>query len=901
MRPTVGRSHLRARVREALVGGESVVLCGPAGIGRSALLDAVAADVAARDVVVLRCAGSPGDAASPDAAVRALLWHARTSADPRLRGLVTSLPTADPAPGELRRVLERVVARVAASHPVLLVADDLHWLDAASSDAVGALRRRLPGRVVLLGSLVAGAEPDPADLRGLTLLDVPPLDVVDLVAVLAEEGVGPDVAARLHRESAGNPALALLLAGAIGERPQVLGGPHSLPESLQRVLRARVAALPPPVRDTLASAALLLRPRVRDLARAGHLAAAEHVAVAASQGLVVLGEDDVVRFVPSVLRDLLAAGPAEEVAARHARLSASAADEPTRLRHRALADPRPDPDLARRLAEAATAATGRGARDLAADLLLLAADRADVARAGDRVEWLVSAAETAAPGNHALLVRRALATLREVVDPAPTPAQAVRARLAVPELAGLGVRALAEVLAAALADAGDDEALVAQVLLQRGRIALAEARPHATAEAAEQAVGLLRRVDPGGTELPRALATLAVARRWSGGDHRTPLAEALALAGVPAAGFWHVSPQYTRARFALYDDRPADADRELRDVLARLEPGAGADEVHVLRSLVEVAARTGHGREARELARRAEVVGAAFDLEAHTTWFALALAESVGGSVERAAALAQRGAEAATERGDLRYVVRHLAVLGQCRLRTGDLTGAEAAYGRIAAIEAAEGYDDPTVHRWQAEHAVVLVRQGRVDDAADLLAATRRRLARGAADPADPADTAGVRAVLDRAEAEVLAARGDPDGAVLLLEGSASVCADRGLLLDHARALLTHAAIERRRRRLAGARALTDRARRVLTDLGASAWLEGLEADDAPAPAGAGLASLTDAERRVAAAVAAGASNREIASTTYVSVKTVEATLTRIYRKLGVRSRAQLAALLATG
>ena len=55
---------------------------------------------------------------------------------------------------------------------------------------------------------------------------------------------------------------------------------------------------------------------------------------------------------------------------------------------------------------------------------------------------------------------------------------------------------------------------------------------------------------------------------------------------------------------------------------------------------------------------------------------------------------------------------------------------------------------------------------------------------------------------------------------------------------------------------------------------------------------------LTDTEARIARAVAAGASNREIAERTYVSVKTVEATLTRIYRKLDLHSRTQLATLL---
>ena len=64
-------------------------------------------------------------------------------------------------------------------------------------------------------------------------------------------------------------------------------------------------------------------------------------------------------------------------------------------------------------------------------------------------------------------------------------------------------------------------------------------------------------------------------------------------------------------------------------------------------------------------------------------------------------------------------------------------------------------------------------------------------------------------------------------------------------------------------------------------------------------PAGT-LAALTATEARIAALVREGASNREIATRLFLSVKTIEATLTRIYRKLGVRSRTQLSSRLAS-
>ena len=67
--------------------------------------------------------------------------------------------------------------------------------------------------------------------------------------------------------------------------------------------------------------------------------------------------------------------------------------------------------------------------------------------------------------------------LVDLLEAPATPAQTVRVRVALPELAGYGVAAIDEVLAAALADAGDDDRLVAKVLLQRARIALMESRP----------------------------------------------------------------------------------------------------------------------------------------------------------------------------------------------------------------------------------------------------------------------------------------------------------------------------------------------------------------------------------------------------------------------------------------
>ena len=915
MSRVVGRLTLLSEVRDLLGQGLTVALHGPTGIGKSALLDALEHQVSAapgRPPLVLRAAGSRAECSLPFTALQDLL--------DQLPAEVAGVPGARPSrPAErlavglstdaLRSVLcaefRALLEELSADRPVLLLLDDLQWLDADSVCVIGYARRRLVGRVRLVVTLGPGGEP--ADLADVRHLEVPPLDADDTIELLGRHGIPVHLAQRVYAESGGLPSVALGLGGAIGEHPSLLGRPTPLPASIERVLRDRFLAQPPSVRETLVRAALLHRPTVRQLERAGRIEADADLRAAAGAGLVErIGDrasdrasdraDDLVRFVPPVLRRVVTdATPALLRAQVHRELAAVAPGEPDRVRHRALADPRPDAALARELGLAAQASAAAGRRGLATELYLLAADRSPAELAGARVEWLVTAVETGAPGNHVDLVRRALADVREL--PA-TPAQAVRVRLALPELAGSGVAEMDEVLTAALADAGDDDRLVAMVLLQRARVALMESRPDEAVRRADRAADLWRRARDRAGEAA-ALTTLAVASRWTGsGRHDAHLAAALALAPAsePAPpGMTHVSSAYTAARFALYDDRLDEAWAANLAMLARVARGAGMDQVHVLRCLVEVGVRLGRCREALGYAARAAAVGEEFGLDPHTGWFITALAELAGGDLATARRLAQRGAAAAEERGDTRYLQRHLLVLGQAHLRSGDALAARTALARIRDIERSHAISDPTVNRWQPELVSALVALGSLGEAEQLVAEARASLD-------GRSGTDGVAAQLDRAEAEVLAARGDVGGALALLDRSAKVCADIGMRLDLGRALLTRAHVERRSRRAAASRAALAAAEATFADLHARSWLAQVRAELAPEPVAATddplLARLTDTEARIARLVCQGASNREVAERLYLSVKTVEATLTRIYRKLDVRSRTQLVTLL---
>ena len=927
MARVVGRTTLLAQVADLLEQGRSLALRGPHGVGKSALLDVLDATARERgDTLVLRCAGSPDEQALPFAAVRDLLAHAPEH-DLDLEPYVERGDTAG-----LAAAVHRAWEAWSRAGRVLLLLDDVQWLDAESSAVVGYARRRLAGRALVVATVGEGGSED-VDVSGLHPLDVAPLDAADLIDLLCEVGLTPDVAQRVSVESGGMPSTALALAGAIGHRPAVLGAPTPVPPSIAHVLEDRVRHLAPSVRETLVHAALLHRPSVLQLERSGRLAALDDVRRAVQAGLLAAPEAPRgggpglpapagapgLRFTPSVLRSIVTGlVPAWERAQLHRRLAETAGSDAERLRHLALSDPRPSAELAHELADGARDAAARGGRELAAELYLLAADRAPATVADERLEWLVQAVEAAAPGNHVDLVQRALAQAFD--DLAPTPAQRVRLRLAIPELAGNGVALLDEVLAAALADAGDDDVLVARVLLQRARIALMESRPAASRDAAERAVDLLEqrtRAEDGEDgddqedgELALALTTLVASRRWLGMEHAPYLARAVRLAEPTPTGFVHISPEYMAARFAFYDDRLDEAWSAFLTLLGRVERGAGMDHVHVLRCLVEVAARTGRCAEAATYAARAAAVGAEFDIDAHTGWFIGAQAELLVGDLGRARTLALRGAEAAERAGDIRYLQRHLIVLGHALLRSGDAQGAVAALQRVRDIELAGGFGDPTVNRWHGDLVSALVALGRLDEAGELLADARYAVERRVSHDG----TSGVIASLDRAEAELALARGELETAELLLDSAAKVAADLGLRIDQGRVLLTRAHLARRRRRAAASRASLQEAHDLFASLGAAAWVGQVRAElspgrpplpDAAPGSHAGharvslLAQLTATEARVARAVASGASNREIAEQTFVSVKTVEATLTRIYRKLDVRSRTRLAALLA--
>ncbi|MEV7624644.1 AAA family ATPase [Actinoplanes sp. NPDC089786] len=902
-----GRAALRAAIAGRLAAGGGVALHGPPGIGRSALLDAVADDAAARGDLIVRLRPERADRQVPYSAVADLVAQlppaAAATLPPAQRAALSALRQARPpragSPALARRlVLPLLLAGCARTTDVLLVLDDAHWLDQQSAALIAFAMRRRPGPRVR----VLAAERRPAPVTGpagghraarlcpspVLELAVPPLDADDLTELLESRGLPCRTASRVHEASGGNPFLALALGAAIPPGPA--WRPAPLPEPARALLRERLDALPPAVTATLTVAALAHEPTISLLVRAGREDAPRDLRRAEAEGLVALAGDKV-GFTPPILAEALSGDLDAAARARvHDALAAAATEPIGTLWHQALRSGRPDTAVARSLAAAAArAAEGQGAGGgrTAAELYLLAAARGPAAIAPERRDWLLAAATIAASCGAPELAGRAAEAVLAADSP---PGHRVRARLVLIDLAGQAMAEMAEMVAAALAEAGDDPALLAPVRLRRTWAAMIGGDPDAAAAEAGRTVGDARRAgDP--TIEAMALGALAQVQRMRGEEGWTAtLAEAMAKPAGQVPGWLHMGPRYMAARFAMIDDRLDEARDELLRLLAVAEQDrSGEALVEVLRSLSEVATRAARCREALRYAHRAVEAAQRAGLSPGPTWYTAAVAELAGGSLTSAAGYARRGVRASEQEGDSIYLRRNLHAQGQAALRSGDTRAGVAALRRLRDLE--DGIEDPMIVRWHGDLAGGLAALGEHEEAAETLRAARAAARRLGSTP-------GMTGYLDRASAVVLSESGQADTAVILSAAAALRFEQLRQPIEQAHSLLVQGGAERRRRRYAAARVAIGAALAIFLSAEARPWTEQTEralsrTEGTPAEFG-----LTSTEARIAGLVRDGASNREIAVQLYLSVKTIEATLTRVYRKLGVRSRTQLASRL---
>ncbi|QNP66509.1 helix-turn-helix transcriptional regulator [Streptomyces genisteinicus] len=942
----VGRTELLARLDRVLATSGRALLTGPPGVGKTEVVLSVAGRAEARGESVLWLAALPADRDIPGAAAAALIASvAATVPPPRAsdgsdgsggpggsggsggvldglpgpqRAAVAMLCREAPMPEEgcdpvaLRLALAHVLRRLAAHGPALLVLDGVQYIDPASADllrfalhlAPPALRALAVDTPAAYGNPAADPDEGAPAAAGVTplwepseadVVNVPPLHADEIAELLIHHRLPSRMAGRIHKASGGNPRLALAVGRSLADArtPVHHAEALSLSGRARDLARGLLGAVAPGVRETLLLAALALRPSASLIRRAGRPGAEADLAAAERASLIRLTEDGTVAFSAGVLPSTLVHDACwTERSSGHAALARIVDDPVEAVRHRALATDVPDEELAAEVAAAVETARRRGNSTLAAELALLAAESTPGLHGDRRIARLVEAAQEGARAARADLAMRAATDLL-ARDAAP--ADRVRARLAVLDTAGQGLTGLDEIYAHAMEDSEGDTALRAAVLLRLAmKYVLADGDPVRSRAAAVESAELAGSVGDDGTAA-KALTVQARMDRFLGApDAEKVLARARALEAVERPLGVRNAAQILTVRHALFDDRLVEARTQLATLLPLVERrGPVEDAIELFRTLSEVEGRQGRCADALAHAGRSLALTLEAGLSPGPAWYALALAETAGGSFARAASYARRSVRASEEEGDHVFLSRSLYALGRVQLLVGDVSSALETLRRVQAGERDQGAVDPSMLRWHEELAEALVAGDSLAEAVAVLDAVR-----------PVAHRLGRTTVLlgcDRADAVRLAAGGRPDEAAALLREVAAGYEAAGLPLEHGRALITLARVERRRRRRSAAAHALQQASAVFERVGAVPWLA--LASETPAaaaetPAGGTLSGLTDAELRLARLVGEGASNQEAAAKLYLSVKTVEARLTRIYQKLDVRSRAQLATAL---
>lgn len=874
----------------------AVAVVGPPGFGKSAVLDAVCADWEAAGEPVVRLSSAPADAQ---------LVHAP------LVDLLTACPAE--VAGELsdlqRSAVDWVLRRAAGPEPdattlrvtvltclqlwgrtarPLLAADELHWWGPGSLDVIRFAARRSRRSVSVLAALRPdGPAPHEVLGGGAVEIGIPALTPEESAALVRSRGLPMRTGARIHTATGGNPRLVSDIADGLvrAGRPAVALDVRPLAPHARKAVCAWLAEVAEPVRQVLLTAALAADPSLDTVRRAAGLPADTALETAEAAGLVRVVEG-AVDFPAPVVREGLAARAGDEAVRRAHRMLAGASARPDdQAWHEAsaLAGAGLPAHLADALAAAAGSARERGDHARAAEFGLLAGDRSG----GTRPDLLAAAARDAEAAGRLDL---AWAALERLDRTRAAPAACARARIAVVDAAGRAGGLLPDLAAQALAEAamGDEPglapaaqlSLARSVHLARGYGAEALAQAHRAVELAERS----------GEPAVHA-AALALAARIEQGRGSPEAAATLGRALGPGAGYGAGrladDPRRTAVRFALLDDRTIEAGRlleELRPAIRRV--GGPADLVWLLGSSVQVRARAGDGPGAREEAARMLELVRGLGASPGPSWYAAATAELAGGSLEQALGYAELGLTASQEEADPVVAARCLHLSGTTRLLLADSAGGLADLLQVQELVREAALRDPAVVRYEADLAEALIAAGDLDAAVRTVADARSR--------AEELRRRGVLAALDRAEALCRTAARAFGPAEELLVRAGGAFEQLRLPLEYGRVLLARAAVEQRRRRPARAREARAAAEAVFRTAGAPLWGPARpEREGAPS----WLAGLTDAEQRVAELVVDGHGNRDIAAARYVSVKTVEAVLTRIYQKLEVRSRVQLVAL----
>ncbi|KAA9152110.1 helix-turn-helix transcriptional regulator [Amycolatopsis acidicola] len=859
----IGRDDALAALRRE---AGFVLVTGPPGVGRSALLEAFAA---AHPGPVRRATATPWESE-----------RAYAVADQLVPGIGT-----DPAG----------IAAVTSESGTLAVVDDAQWADAESVRALASTVRHHPKARLL----IVAAAPAATDLlRQAATAEVPlaPLSAVAVGELAAARGIllHASMAERLTRHTGGIPRHVVDL---LAEAPRDIWSRFDPDLPAPAGVAARVG-------EALAGCSLQARRIVEAVAVLGPATAVRDAALlagvqddllavldeACGTGLVALGPRGLTELAPAdpMVRAamLVALGPA--TASELHRRAAELVDDPVRkLRLLVAATPLPDAALADELDELAGVRAADGAWGVAASLLSDAArlteDRLQrESRLTRAVDALIGAGDVLGAG----------ALVPEVEGLRETPLRnAVLGYLAIVR----GRRAEAEARLArawALVNA-EREPDVAALICQRYVLHfLSCCRPGDLVTWADRAIAFTGADEPAAVEAA-AIRGLGLAGR---GEAEKALREYTELAERVQHGAQTQRIVMARGWVGLTRDAVDEAQADLKSSVPTTVLG-GSSRISLWAGAWLARARflTGDWDDAVHTVREAQAVldhsGIAL-VGPLLQWTAVAV-HALRGETELAAE-ALRRADSGPDDYEMMRVPLCLARAQLAEVRT-DAAAVLRALRPLTSPRVGCSIDEPGQWPWADMYAHALVIDGRYAEA-DAFLVPHEKLAAERGLASARARLAAARGRLEGTTGELDRAKASFGVALELLEGLP-------LRYDRARIEFTRGQILRRAGKRREADEALTTARETFAALGAVTYVDKcdreLKAGGVHLPRGErGHDELTPQETAVSRLVAKGLSNRDVATELYLSTKTVQYHLTRVYAKLGIRSRAELAARL---
>jgi DNA-binding CsgD family transcriptional regulator len=788
----------------------------------------------------------------------------------------------------------------AAGTPTLVAIDDIQWVDAESARILAfALRRPAGGSPIVFATLRSETPAGPAlledavDAGRLTRMGLSAFSL-DELGVIVHQWLAAPISrpqlVRLWEASGGNAFFAreLLLAGRAG---RTAGEDFVLPltPTLETVVGSRLQLASLRTRQAVAAVAAMARPTA-SLVCAATGAGAKQIAEAIDRDLLVLDGERLSVAHPLIASAAYYALPPARRRSLHERLSELCPTAEERALHLAAATSVPDELVAARLEDAAAEAARRGTPSAAATLL-------------EHAVRLTPAAERDASS------RRRLQQAAQRLVSGDVPGARTRLEALVGELEPGSERAAALCL---LVDTRWDDLDAMKNLAERAAVEatddLARARAHLKlAEVCFSTCDYRRADDEVSTALKLAEfgdddATLALALA-----HRAQ-AEFLCGRGVD-------DELITRAlalEDRLVDELPlyqapsgqiglalayiGDVDRAeqlLRRQLERADQrGDEPARIGLLLSLGCVAHRRGDLATVERISIEVEAVFAQIGEaqgEAYGAFGRLYACTELGREAE-ARAHAEKTLAYAVPAGDHLMREGTLSMLAELELSKGDFAAAWRHLEGLPEELREWGKRETTVHPVHAPAIEALVGLGEVDRAA-ALADELEELIQPLALPTS-------LAILARSRGLIAAGTGDIPAALAQFDRALELHVPGDWPLEYPRTLLARGAALRRARHWRAAREAMQAARAVFEQFRYRLWVERTDAELKRIAGRSASAGLTPTETRVAQVIASGRSNKEAAAELSVTVRTIESNLSRIYAKLGIRSRTELAARL---